>query len=323
MRSLASLLCVFLTSAEAVTLRRLYQWSNDTAQAGPENIAVRSCGSLVITTATEPCLYSLDPHQQSPTPQRIHCFANATATTGIAEVYPDVFAVHVGTTNGLAGVAGSFSVWTIDFNQPQGPSVRKLATNRNAGSLNGMTAVPGQHAILSVDSALGEVWKTDTRTGHYSVVGKNAHFLPNSTYPIGLNGMHIDPVAKNLYFSNTANGTFGSAPFDSATDTFSGFKTIADVDSGKAFDDFAIDWSSSLAYVTEHQNRIVSIDLHTGKKTIVAEGPANDVGPFEPTSAVFGKHDYCTLYVVSNEYISPSTGQKSNGQVFEIELCNN
>ncbi|KAF2166775.1 hypothetical protein M409DRAFT_54563 [Zasmidium cellare ATCC 36951] len=316
---------LFIAATNAATLRRLYQWPNNTATSGLENISVRPCGELVITTTSEPCIYTLDPQEQSPTPEKIHCFQDATATTGIAEIFPDVFAVHVGSLGGStnqSGVKGSWSIWIVDFNRGDGtiPAITKFVSISQAGTLNGMTVIPGQWSLLSVDSELGLVWKASTITAQHSIAGNNSAFLPSSDIPLGLNGMHIDPNAQSLYVTNTANKSFGTTHFNSKTDIFSGFRTLAHPVNGTFFDDFAVDWKSQLAYVTEHANRIVTIDLHTGKKEVVVDGPQNDVGPFQPTSAAFGRN-HCLLYIVSNEYTDQTTGANSNGQVFEVQLC--
>ena len=99
-------------------IQTIYKFPNET---WVENIAVRSSGQLLVTLATTPDVYQIDPFS-SPTgapstATLIHSFPDATSTSGIVEIQPDIFAVAVGnwSTATFSTTNGSYSVWKLDL----------------------------------------------------------------------------------------------------------------------------------------------------------------------------------------------------------------
>ncbi|KAK4495465.1 hypothetical protein PRZ48_013796 [Zasmidium cellare] len=312
------LLLLFSPLVATLRTRQIYEYPPGRSRS-VENIAIRHNGELVYTTTSEPCLYTINPHVRNPKPVQVHCFENASVTLGIAEAFEDVFTFVVGNYTHLQSVPGSFSVWNVNFRPHwKKPRVDLVVRIPEAAALNGITAFTTS-TILAADSTLGQVWKVDLDSGRYSIAMSNPHLLPNASLPIELNGIHFDHIASKAYIANSANGTFGVAEYHAATGTFSPFRVLAHAHPGGVFDDFALSRSRQVAYVTEHSNRVVSIDLRTGEKEVVVEGPGGSVGGFEPTSAVLSS-DENVLYVGADRFTFPS-GAETNGQIFEVDVC--
>lgn len=138
-----------------------------------ENIAVRSTnGQLLLTTVTGPTLYQLNPGSQ---PERIITLNGPDSMIGIAEVATDVYVVSAGNFSfgpqvpgGIAGIPGTFSVWSLDLTGPQAVA-KKIVDIPEASSLNGVTALRGnKDTVLIADSGLGSIVSFDSIHLHYS-----------------------------------------------------------------------------------------------------------------------------------------------------------
>jgi hypothetical protein len=202
--TLAILFSIFIQAihgSNLTAIRDVVQFVNGT---WVENIAVRSCGRIIVTLTNVPEVWEIDPFTRSA--ELIYQFPNATGALGIAEVEPDMFAVIAGTAVGAAytGVPGTFSVWSIDFGG-KNPKVKRVVAIKEAGWLNGATVVPGHNGTCSVllaDCLYGLIWKLDMTTSKYSVWADDQAFKPNSTAPvhIGINGIRLHGSA--VYFTN-------------------------------------------------------------------------------------------------------------------------
>jgi len=271
-----------------------------------ENIAVRSNGIILLNTITGPNTYFIDPTSPNPTPTLIYQYPECTSTTGITEVFPDVFAVVCGnyTPATKQGVPGSFSVWTINFRGFGAPIVSKVTSIPEAQALNGMTdlefGLPGQ--VLIADSALGAVWTLNVLTRNYQIGINDTLVKKTSSFPLGINGLHTYG-GNTLYFTNSAQGIYGSVgvdffgratgaaqviarPFNS---TFPGYPV-------NIYDDFAID-GFGRAWIANHPNGITTVTQGQVQNVVFA-GPEL----VQPTSCAFGRGslaERCTLYITT------------------------
>ena len=268
-----------------------------------ENIAARSNGHLALTVVSSPQLYDLDPSASSPSPNLLHQFPDATSLAGIAEYSPDVFAVVVGNQSSLGlGVAGSFSVWSVNLNTPEA-TVHQITKIPGAEALNGMTYL-GSDTVLIADSSLGAVWKVNVITGAYSIAIQDSHFA-NSTTARGVNGIHA--VGGDLYFTNSAQESYGRVSI-SDDGSAAGDVELFDVPAA-AYDDFAIDTEGN-AWIATHPSSLTEWST---------QGAASDItggGMEQPTSVNFGRgstQEEATLYMVT--YGNPEAG---GGQIFAI-----
>lgn len=175
MMFLRTLCFTALTALATAQLNLVYQFPA-VPYVNIENIAVRSSNQqLLLTTVTGPTLYQLNP--ASPVPERIITLTGPASMVGIAEVSNDVYVVSAGNFSfgpqvpgGVAGIPGTFSVWSIDLSGPQATATQ-IAAIPEASSLNGVTTISGnKDIVLIADSGLGAVVSTliPTRSRHAS-----------------------------------------------------------------------------------------------------------------------------------------------------------
>ena len=268
-----------------------------------ENLALRSNGQLVITAASEPSVYGLDPSERSQPPKLLYQFPNASSALGIAEIAHDVFAVVVGNFSSPASaVPGSFSIWSIDLTTST-PTAEIIASIPEAAGLNGVTTLDGSPDLLLIaDSVLGTVWRLDLTTRDYSIAIQDPLFSDSSSIYIGINGIRTSRGL--LFFSNSAQGTFGRVLISNNGSATGQVEIIARVDAHQVkYDDFDIDWAGT-AWVTAHPNSLNEISFEGAQRNFT--GKVAGIELDQPASARFGrgsKQEEKILYVVT------STGQ--------------
>ncbi|KAH8824065.1 hypothetical protein DL96DRAFT_1616251 [Flagelloscypha sp. PMI_526] len=281
--------------------RTVYQFEDGTFL---ENIAARSNGDLLFTSVVKPALIRLDPHSSDPSPSIIFEFPNATGTTGITEVYPDVFAVLAGVWNASAATAekGSLCLWTVDVGHHE-PVGKKIACVPESTGLNGATTVEGAPGIVLVsDSRLGGIYRINIHTSEVALVVQDPLLegSPDNAFGLGINGLRTR--GHKVYFANSAKKFFGSLKLTSTLQTVGSIKTIANVPDGSnftAYDDFALDREGN-AWITLHSHALVLV-TPSGDQRIVLGGDSSTFLA-DPTSAAFGRGEKGgkeTLYVVT------------------------
>ncbi|KAJ7165509.1 hypothetical protein C8R43DRAFT_1104141 [Mycena crocata] len=138
-----------------------------------ENIPVRPCNKLLLTSVVSPTLHSahvrLRRHQRHL--DEVHIFPNATAFTGITEYVFAIVASKLNTTTRRSD-DGTVTVWRLDLTTGT-PRVTKIAGTPN-GTLNGLSAV-ARHPddlVLVADSPGGAVHQIDMRkrTTHLAIM---------------------------------------------------------------------------------------------------------------------------------------------------------
>lgn len=279
-----------------------------------ENVAVRPNGHILLDLLTAASVYTLDPHSAHPNASLVYTFPNGTKLDGLVEYRPDVFAFVVG--DALNSTTSTYAIWSLDFNESP-PVPAKIADVPGSIALNGITTLTGSYSdtLLIADAKLGAVWRLDVKTGTSSIALEDPHFLPTTAIAFGINGVHV--FEDTLYFSTSANYTFGSVPI-SANGTLLGadLKIIAMQLSGSDFtdyDDFIIHASGRYAWVANHAEYLVRIDLVTGEQIVVVTGLT------QPTAAAFargrGGDETSVLYVVTQ---GDDTSPIVSGEVVEV-----
>lgn len=133
-------------------------------------------------------------------------------------------------------------MYTIDLRTGLPGTVKKVASISQGESLNGATILTGApDIVLIADSALGAIWKVNITTGDSNKVIQDDLFAASDSFPLGMNG--IKTRGSNLYFTNSAQGIFGTVPISELLGTATGpVRTIATLpDNLLAYDDFALD----------------------------------------------------------------------------------
>ncbi|UNI22531.1 hypothetical protein JDV02_008412 [Purpureocillium takamizusanense] len=335
----------------AVRLQQLYQFPNATQFV--ENIAIRPNGQLLLSTFDDGHLFTLDPRQhhggcgggdedEDYAARLVVKVPGVTALSGMAEIALDVFAVSGGVSNAsdYSFVAGTARILTLDFSRRRAaaggggggdgdaPVVRTAAWLPDAGTLNGMAALPRHpHVVLSADSKTGRVLRTDTATGRVDVAfadpalappdAATTTTLPPGVPPLGINGLKIH--GGFLYLTTTAERVFARVAIDEwgrpRHGTQPELERIAQLSSSASSprvpDDFSVARDGT-AYVATHVDALVRV-APDGRWTELV-GPDGDVKLDSPTATALTR-DEKTLYVVT----AGGSGGKG-GQVVAVHL---
>ncbi len=319
-------------NAQTYPLSQVYQFENSFSGVGYvniENLALRkSNGQLLLNTVTGAIQAQLDP--QSGSAELIVNLTNALGNgqpgslTGIAESYPDVFTVAAGNfqfgpqvPGGVAGIPGSFSVWSIDLTGHEAKA-SLITTIPEAGSLNGVTTIQNGNKdyVLIADSINGLIYRVNVKTGEYKSTIASPLWFPTPVVNFGINGVHVQE--GYLFWTNSAQATFGAVPIDLQTAEAIGPVTVfANAPNGTAFDDFSFKPSTGDIFLATQPNAISQIPRE-GQPIIVAGG-GDDMTLAGPTSTAFGA-DGCTLYITTAGVGGGPNGPVSGG-VFALDTC--
>ncbi|ETN40900.1 uncharacterized protein HMPREF1541_05180 [Cyphellophora europaea CBS 101466] len=315
---LTSICLVALSAVVSATypLTLLYQFPN-TQYVNIENIAVRDNGQLLLTLPTGAALVQLDP--ANPVPEELIRLVGPQSMVGIAETGHGVYTVSAGNFSfgpqvpgGVAGVPGTFSVWTIDLTGDTA-SASLVTEIPEANTLNGVTALPGSpDTVLIADSGLGAVWRVNIKTGEYSTAISVPEFAPTADFSLGVNGVRA-PRKGSLLWTNSAQGTYGVIYIDEKGNAGGAPLVIANAPNGTNFDDFSV--KKGTAYIATQPNAVYEVP-YDGVPILIAGG-GDDETIVSPTSTALSK-DGCTLYVTTGGAGGP---QPVSGQVFTIGLC--
>ncbi|KAH8824078.1 hypothetical protein DL96DRAFT_1616285 [Flagelloscypha sp. PMI_526] len=266
-----------------------------------ENIAARSNGDLLLTSVVKPVVFRLDPNSPNPSPSVAFQFPNATGTTGITEVYPDVFAVLTGILNPQTAIGqkGSLCLWTVDFGRNQ-PAGKKIACVPDSIGLNGATTIKGAPGIVLVsDSRLGGIYRINVRTGEVALVLQDPLLEGGAAGGVGLGINGLRAHGHKLFFANSAKKFFGSIELDSSVASINTITTVPGGSNSSAYDDFAFDKKGN-AWIALHPHSLAVVKP-SGEQEIVL-GADNSTFLADPTSAAFGRGGNGrkeTLYVVT------------------------
>ncbi|EWZ33068.1 uncharacterized protein FOBCDRAFT_279792 [Fusarium oxysporum Fo47] len=160
-----------------------------------ENLAVRASGDLLVSLISPtPSIVEISGvNGANATATLVNTFDSVTGLLGIIETAPDIFAVVGGNfTESGAGIPGTFSAFSIDFNAAA-PEFSNIAEFPEASFLNGLEVSKDKNFLLAGDAALGKVWRVSLTTGEVDVALELPEMLPpaNSVPFIGINGIFV------------------------------------------------------------------------------------------------------------------------------------
>jgi hypothetical protein len=262
-----------------------------------ENSIIRPNGNLLLTTISNGSLYEIDPSAASPEAKLVATFGGANVL-GINSIGLDKYAIVGGLTGdgGLSGYINS-SVYTVDLStNATSPVVTVAATIPDAQLLDGLVALPEQtHVLLVTDALQGVIYRVDTDTGVYDIVGDDDAFAGSP----GVNGIKI--LNGYAYFMNTAAETYGRFAITEDGELAGDIEIIA---TDASSDDFALD-ANGIAYLGRQESPIAVVQiLPNGTKTDIA------------TASTMGRP--CSLDLAQGGEIGYVT--TASGQVFEFEI---
>ena len=268
-----------------------------------ENLAIRPCGSILVTSLTSPSLYQINPFTNPAQETLIHNFTDASWTVGITQTTPDTFYVVVanGSLQTLSAAPGSNRLYRVSFPPPSlhnpNPSVEVslAATLSDAGLLNGATTLTDK-CILTADSHRGLIWLTDITTGDSYPAFSDPLMLPTAAPPgIGINGIKLLPNPPSLYFTNSALALLAKIPLHANGSAAGPAEVVAHAPPRASYDDFVFDRFGTAFLATSAGNSIAEV-TRTGAQNIIA-GNVNSTAIAEPTSAQLGQNG--VLYVTT------------------------
>jgi hypothetical protein len=290
-----------------------------------ENIAVRPCSKLLLTSALSPTLYTLDPSSANTTFDAVYTFPNANALFGIIEYQPDVYAVVAANAQNILQThrvnLGSVAIWRVDF-RFKTPIATRIAGIPQSTLINGLSSVPGHpDLVLAADSDLGTAYEITMSTGAVRIAIQDAAMAPGAPAPaLGINGLHIHGSA--LYFTNSQQGTFARVPIAverkgvSKAGAVQVLGTVEPSGLPHRYDDFTFD-ADGRAWVTAHPGALTllyRLTNGTWAQENAAGDPEGSYAVFiDPTSAAFGRGvDEKNLYVTTKggQVVSVDTSGK-------------
>ncbi|EGP91112.1 uncharacterized protein MYCGRDRAFT_17443, partial [Zymoseptoria tritici IPO323] len=251
-----------------------------------ENLAIRSNGKILVTLLSSPEVWQIDPANPG-SAELIYRFPHALSALGIAEVYPDVFAVAIGniSLSAMASEPGSYSAWSIDLSRRKhgkdDKQVTKITDLSQAAFLNGMSILPGKpSSVLLADSAQGLIHQLDTKSGAWKVWLDDAALKPNASVPIksGINGLKA--YNGHVYFTNTfSRPCIARLPINRAGDPSGPVETIVGnptfgVNIGDHADDIAHHSHGNIWLATDLSHSIVKVS--PGGNASVEDSGTND-----------------------------------------------
>ncbi|KAL2047341.1 hypothetical protein N7G274_001362 [Stereocaulon virgatum] len=296
----------------------VYEFPNGT---WVENLAVRPCGSILLTIATSPDLYLIDPLSPSPEPVHLHHFDSASGLLGITETSPDTFHLIAANFTSTAVTPGSNHIFTVALETGSDTShISLAATLPEALLLNGLTTL-NPTTILAADSPKGVVWAINVVTGDSRIVLNDTLMAPTPALPtIGINGLKVD--GSTLYFTNSAQALFAKIEINADGTAAGKAVVVARSPRGASFDDFALYRHKYAFLATGPGNSIYEVAEHGMPQAVVA-GNVNSTEIAEPTSAQFGRTpvDNHVLYVTTAGRLSvPINGYEVvGGQLVAVD----
>ncbi len=261
-----------------------------------ENLAVRADNSVLVTAMNQKELWYVPATARigTVTPILLHTFEELTWSFN--EIEPDVF--YLTTSNVYTNHESSLH--RIDLRkwspgeaiQPQ----KVLDFPKDASFLNGSCLI-GPRTILVADS-VGLIWRVDLpKDGSTPSVRSWLHHESMAKYPgemkpeqPGINGVRYAAKLGYLYYTATAKKLFMRVKIN--PETLDAVGEPEHVSVGRMADDFCIDESSGVAYLTTHrENTIDCVSLNPERNSyrfIVAGDPFNEelIGP---SSAAWGR----------------------------------
>ncbi|CAH0037169.1 unnamed protein product [Clonostachys rhizophaga] len=250
-----------------------------------ENLYIRSNGQILTTSQSSPELYLIDTYTSERT--LVHTFPNRspglTGLGGIVETSQDTFAIILGDLNHttLAGVEGSFSIWTINLTgyPDQEPIVKEIASLPDSAFLNGLTTLEDRTTVLACDSFYGSIYRIDTLTGEVELALASDNTTlspPGQQWVIGIDGIkiyrpHGSEVAY-LYYTNYMGQGYYRVPIDPYVGTPAGPAEVLGTGLGIGLDDININRSGTSWISVSHESKIIKVES-TGGVHVAAESP--------------------------------------------------
>ena len=272
-----------------------------------ENIISRVNGQILVTINTAPQLYQIDPSRNQ-SGGIVHQFQGYTSLFGIVELQTDVFYVIASNFTSAPdyfGIQDSASIFEVDLHGIPDPTtaqsavkVSKIVDVPQAQLLDGFGVVNHTAGLMITgDAQTGTLYLIDVYRRSVTAVLQDVLLKGTSDGRaagidhIGINGLKV--YRDDLYFTNTAKGTFGKVPLDSVTGRPAGELSVL-ANYGTLTDDLSFDLHGN-AFISEPLNGVLLRPANTTPKRNQTKLLTSLYGA---NSNAFGRtrHDTCILY---------------------------
>ncbi|KAI1181167.1 hypothetical protein F4777DRAFT_4555 [Nemania sp. FL0916] len=315
---------LIMVSQAAPQVSQLYQFTYPTAI---QDLLSLSNGCLLLSTSTSADVYYIDPEATFPAAQKVITLPGSTALTGFATLGDGLYAVAGSKQSSSLARDNSDNsdvhIYVVKVETAGDVKVTLHQTVAIPGttSMDGMAALP-EHpkTILSADSIRGRVIRVNTDDSSVSVAFEHPALKPGkgaNKSARGIKGLKIRD--GHLYFTNSAQKTFGRFPIDAKGTNTGDVEILAHLDDtpdeAVSYDDFSFD-NKGNAFVAVHPSSIRMI-APDGKQSVLIGGKNSTL--LEPTSVAVSSK-------VGSVYVSTAgrdTGfPVSGGQVLKVRSEN-
>ncbi|KAJ8133110.1 hypothetical protein O1611_g513 [Lasiodiplodia mahajangana] len=304
-----------LPSQAAPQVSQLYQFTYPTAV---QNLFALPNGCLLLSTSINGDLYYINPEALYPSAQNVITLPGSVALTGFAALSDGFYAVSGGARL-PSSLEDDMQVYVIKVETDGDVNVTldHIVPVSGASSMDGMAALPKYPGtVLSADAIDGRILRINTSDSSVSVAFEHAALKPGDskdTNARGIKGLKIRD--DYLYFTNSAQRTFGRFPIDANGTNTGDVEILAHLDDtpgdGVSYDDFSFD-SEGNAFVAVHPSSIHRI-TPDGAQSVFAGGVNSTL--LEPTSVVISNNEG-SIYVST---AGKDTGFPiSGGQVLKV-----
>ncbi|RWA04199.1 hypothetical protein EKO27_g10904 [Xylaria grammica] len=307
-----------LPSQAAPQVRQLYQFTYPTAV---QNLFPLPNGCLLLSTSVDANLYYIDPEAIYPSAQNVITLPDGISLTGFAALGDGLYAV-AGGVSPSSHSEGSMQIYVIKVETEGNVNVTMdhIVAVPDTVSIDGMAALPAHpRTILGADAVGGRILRVDTSDDTVSVAFEHAALKPgnqSNATARGIKGLRIRD--DYLYFTNSAQRTFGRFPIDANGTNTGDVEILARLnetfgDAASSYDDFSFDGEGN-AFVAVHPSSVHKI-TPDGAQSVFAGGLNSTL--LEPTSAIVS-NDGKAVYIST---AGKDTGYPiSGGQVLRVQV---
>ncbi|KAL8823066.1 MAG: hypothetical protein Q9191_006212 [Dirinaria sp. TL-2023a] len=288
-----------------------------------ENLAVRSCGQVLVSVLSTPDLYQIDPSNET-SPILVHSFPEHLGLLGITETTRDIFYLAAGNYSVFSkkNVPGAWNIYEVDLTK--GPRKAKVAQISNFPDfvlLNGLVTLDASKGLILLgDAGAGAVYRYNVKTNEVKIVIKDPTMNPVPPSPVGINGIKIRK--GSLFFTNAGQKIFVKVPINPDGTASGPIETLSTNSLG---DDFALDGKGDAFLAQNGANNLGYLGSEGAKNiTVLAGAPLQDKHVLAgPSSCQFGRlrSDKKALYITTTGGISSNaTAPGLGGTLSKVDL---
>jgi hypothetical protein len=311
-----------------------------------ENIAVRSNGTLLVSSMLAGEIFILDPHAVDPQSslKKIHTFE--LEKTGADEDEPGDYGSgmvseaivedprnqdHFYTFSGKHGKTGSWAVFKVDmrlFERDGTVTVDKIAEVPWALWLNGATFIPGTSKLVMAESLQGQLVSCDVETGEVKIWVEDpllAKITDRPPWP-GVNGVQY--YRGHIFVTSSDRAILVRARVSKSTGEY--FEnSLAVMAEGATGDDLAFDNEGNAYVTTNPQQTVLKFpgigleDAEMASERFIVAGNRKSPETAGPTAVAFGRtdKDNKSIYVVTTGGLIKHIGAGPGpARVFRVDV---